>query len=61
MLPFAHGMQVVILYDTHTVHLVGYYGREAESSLQVQTECWNVFRLILIFRRQLYFQILVSH
>jgi hypothetical protein len=32
-------MQVVILNDTHTNQLVGIYGGEAESSLQVQTEC----------------------
>jgi hypothetical protein len=38
MLLFAHGMQVVILYDTHTNQLVEFYGGEAESTLQVQTE-----------------------
>ena len=39
MLPFAHGTQVVILYDIHTNQLVGFCGGEAEFSLQVQTEC----------------------
>jgi len=31
--------KVVILYDAHTNQLDGFYGGEAESSLQVQTEC----------------------
>jgi hypothetical protein len=39
MLPFAHGMQVGIFYDTHTNQLVVFYGGKAESSLQEQTEC----------------------
>jgi hypothetical protein len=38
MLPLAHWMQIVILYDNHTNQLVGFYDGEAESSLQVQ-EC----------------------